>query len=304
MAWIHEVRRDIPELPFKFEINGFADAQIGAKFSDTACLRECIAEVIEKDRLWRWRPDLFPKQYWVFLGDIEDDDRPTTRQRKKAAFADRDEVLRAAMRDHLLYLDNKVIPIIQPLAEIECLGVLAGHHFGLISKNWNTVQYICHKMSRTSKYRVPYLGEMSSWIWMRFECNGKNISTCGHIQHGEGGGQATGSALKKLEKTSIGLRADWYMRAHDCRLEATKADIIYPKEHPGSRELRCKTVPKINLGSFSRAYMISKGKPEYPEERMMRPLTMGTGSLKGTVRTATRREDNSQNLVIRWKCEI
>lgn len=207
----------------------------------------------------------------------------------------------------MAYLDKFVIPLLLPLQKTKfgIMGVLAGHHWTQISPVLNSVQYICQEIARLSKRPVPYLGEMSAFMDLRFKCqkDGHGLRKVVHVQHGEGGGQTKSASLNKLDRTSQGFIADAYIRAHDCQIVASKFDQLYPKElndMDGDPVILAKHIAVLNLGSATRGYEIGKGAPSYVEAKMMRPSALGWGTLNFKLRRARVYEDPQRNL----KCEI
>jgi len=194
--WIYDL-----ELPFRgpkeydWEIS--SDWQIGSKACDERRVDHWIKKVVSN-----------PRSFWSIAGDGEDDDRPSTRSRKRQSFADRGEVLTNAGRDHMAWLDKSLVPRFKLLASRPSAGVLAGHHWTELTTILNSVQYLCREGSKNSKFKIEYLGEMSSFVRITFKGEGKykgvKITRIVHIQHGTGAGTATGSALRKLVKTAKG----------------------------------------------------------------------------------------------------
>ena len=241
----------------------------------------------------------------IIPGDIEDEDRPSTRAMRKAVFAERGEVIQRDAQKHMAWLDRDVIPALLPLQKTKfgIMGVLAGHHWTQISPVLNSVQYICQEIGRLSGRPVPYLGQMSCFMDIRFKCkNGNSIRKVVHVQHGEGGGQTKSASLNKLDRTSQGFDADVYIRAHDCQIVASKYDRLYPKESRSGGEptLLAKHIAVLNLGAATRGYEIGKGEPSYIESKMMRPSALGWGTVKFKIRKARTWEDPDRSA----KCEI
>ena len=152
--------------------------------------------------------------------------------------------------------------------------------------------------------RIPYLGEMSAWIFLRFRGTGvlakMAITKLVHVQHGAGGGQTLASALTRLERTAQGFPADVYIRAHDCKLIAAKSVEVYPKDTEGEPELLNKDIVMLNIGSATQGYNIGTGAPDYVEAQMMRPTAMGWGSVQFNLRRAPVWEDAGRN----WKTDL
>lgn len=246
----------------------------------------------------------------VILGDIEDEDRPSTRSIRQAAFSDRPEVPCRDAVKHMAYLDKEIIPKLLPLQTTTygIMGVLAGHHWTWITPGvLNSVQYICAQLGQLSRRSVPYLGQMSAAIALLFsKQNGRHIRKIVHVQHGEGGGSTKGSSLAKLDRTAQGVDADVYIRAHDCQLVATKNPRLKlkeagPGEHP---DYLARDVAMLNLGSATQGYNMSREKMSYIEEKMMRPTTMGWGTVEFTLRRSKAWEDPKRSERIDLKIVI
>lgn len=299
MAWSEVFKIKTPRFPYQFHLHGLSDLQIGSQDSSPKIIRHRVEEICDDP----------VDSATVILGDIEDEDRPTTRELRKAVFAGRPEVIFRDAQKHMRWIDQDVIPRLLPLQRTKygILGLVAGHHWTQLSPVLNSAQYIAQELSRLSKRRVHYLGEMSSWIDIYF-CtpNGKSARSLGHIQHGEGGGQTKGSTLQRLERTMQGFEADWYMRAHDCQQIAFKTDRLSPKECVLGKtpDIVSETKVCINLGSATQGYNPNRGAPSYIESGMMRPTTMGWGSLHFNLRCAKSWEDPSRNIQVDIKVEI
>lgn len=249
----------------------------------------------------------------VILGDLVDEDRPSTRTMRSAAFADRPEVISRDGQNHLSWIDKEVTPHLLPLQKTKygIMGVLAGHHFSQLTPSLNSAQYICNRIKEITKRPVPYLGEMSSFLDLRFRDyrggdHGRSVRSVGHLQHGEGGGQTKGSTIQRLERTAQGFDADWYMRAHDCQLVATKTDRLYPNRSQRGSEpkMMSKTIPMLNLGAATRGYEMNKEFLSYVEKAMFRPTTMGWGSLLFTIQKSRTYQDADQSYSVDIKILI
>ena len=291
--WIGNKVIPIQKVPQRVTLHALSDWQLESGSCDKKLIRDQIAEIVNDPS----------GGMWAFLGDIEDDDRPSTRSKKAQAFADRPEVLDSESKKYLYYLDKEIIPLLLPLAKtrLGCIGVLAGHHWKALTRDLNSVQYICNRLTALSGKKVPYMGQMSAWVWLRFRGpNKQSLKKLLHIQHGEGGGQTLASALNKLELTSRGFEADALIRAHDCKLVSAKFDRLYPKDTECDPVILHKTVAMLNIGSATRGYVLGRGDPDYVESAMMRPTSMGNGKLHFDVRGSSLREDPSAN----WRADI
>lgn len=298
MAWSEVFEISVPSFPYELHLHGLSDLQIGSDSTSLRAIEQRVAEICADP----------VDSGTLILGDIVDEDRPTTRSTRRASFADRPEVPHRDAQNHMLYIDKFVIPYLLPLQKTKygIMGVLAGHHFTHITHDMNSAQYICQRLEELTHRKVPYLGEMSSFIDLRFRSKNKGIRSIGHIQHGEGGGQTKGSTLARLDRTSQGFVADWYMRAHDCQLVATKTDQLFPKcvKRGSEPDILSRTITFVNLGSATQGYQPSKSAPSYIESGMLRPVTMGWATLKLRIRKAWKYEDDDQSYKIDVKVEL
>lgn len=228
-------------------MHGLCDLQIGSESTSLSVIRTRIKEICDD-----------PIDSGVIIpGDIEDEDRPSTREIRAASFAGRGEVIKRDAENHRDWLDRKVIPLLLPLqkkTKYGILGIIAGHHWRYLTPVQNSVQYICQELSRLSGRKVPYLGQMMAYLDLRFVFGLKSSRKLGLIMHGEGGGQTKASTIQKLEKAAQGFDGDFFIRGHDCQLLATKTDKLFPKESKrGSEpEMRSRTIAYLNLGAATR----------------------------------------------------
>jgi hypothetical protein len=299
MAWIENKIIEFSKTQ-RFSLYALGDFQIGSESCNRSLIKRAVRDITkDKDAMV------------VILGDIEDEDRPSTRVMRDATFAGRREVKTRDGDKHKAWVNEQVLPILEPLTKMKhgIIGVLAGHHWTQMNPEQNSVEYICEKLSDMSGRAVPYMGEMSGWIYLRFRgvggLKGKAVTKLVHIQHGTGGGQTLASALNRLEKTAQGFPADVYIRAHDCKLVAAKTVEVFPKESmKGLPELRHKDIALLNIGSATRGYNITKGAPDYVESAMMRPTAMGWGAVHFDIRSSMTWEDNSANMRADIKVEL
>lgn len=303
--WHESYRIPFKSTPYEFHLHGFCDTQLGNDSTSIQTIRNRIREIIED-----------PYDSGIIIpGDIEDEDRPSTRSIRRAAFAEREEVIYRDAQKHMAWLDKEVIPLLLPLQKTKygIMGILAGHHWTQLSPVLNSVQYICQELTRLSGKKVPYMGIMSAFLDLTFyRDNGKDVKQSiylsGHIQHGEGGGQTKASALTKLDRAAQGFYADFYWRAHDTQLIATKTDQIRPqvkiKTINDEPHMLHRTIPYINCGAATRGYLMDKNHLSYIEDKMMRPTTLGWPTQKFKIRKAYKEEDPNQNLICEMKVEI
>lgn len=297
MSWSEVYTIDC-KFPYEFHLHGLSDLQIGSESTSLSTIEHRIEEICDD-----------PVDSGVVVcGDIEEDDRPSTRIAKKVAFADRPEVIGSSARDHICWIDKHIIPILLPLQKTKygIMGILGGHHYTQLTPDLSSPQYICNRLEELTGKRVPYLGVMSSFMDFRFRDGIKGIRTIGHVQHGQGGGQTKGSTISKLDRTAQGFQADWYIRAHDCQLVGFKQDILYPKrvEEGSKPDILSKTATFLNLGAATRGYQPSLNIPSYVESEMLRPTTLGWGTLKFFIKKARAYEDPNESYKIYNKVEF
>lgn len=280
MAWIENYEIEFSSLE-RFSLHALADFQLGSSSCNVDLIKRTIARV-SKDR----------NGILIVPGDIEDSDRPTTRVMRQQCFAGRREVISTDAKNHKAWIDEYVMPIMAPLAKMRLrpAGVLAGHHWTQLDATTNSVEYICGRMSVIGGKPVPYLGEMSAWLRLKFIGKGKykgmNFSKMVHVQHGVGGGGSIASALTRLEKTVNGFPCDAAIRAHSCHLAAGKVARVAPELDSDKVELFDKDIALLNIGSATRGYDLTKSAPDYVESGMMNPLASGWGSLHFDLREA------------------
>lgn len=300
MAWSEVFEVPYSKRPYEFHLHGLSDFQIGNESTSLTTIKTRIQEIVE---------DPFDSGI-VIAGDIEDEDRPSTRTMRRAAFAERPEVAFRDAEKHRAWLDRDVIPLLLPLQKTKygIMGILAGHHWTILSPALNSVEYICQELTRLSGKKVNYLGEMSAFLDLRFKdsAGSHRIKQIVHVQHGEGGGQTKSAALNKLDRTSQGFIADAYIRAHDCSLVASKSQQLYPKEVKlgGEPEMLSRDVALLNLGAATKGYEMNKHKISYVEAAMMRPAALGWGKVKFIVRRSRKWEDQAQNTRVDLRVEI
>jgi len=293
---------DIPYkiTPYEFHLHGLCDLQIGSESTSIATIKTRIHEIISD-----------PVDSGIIIpGDIEDEDRPSTRAIRRSAFSDRSEVPSRDAVKHRQWLDREVIPLLLPLQKktrYGIMGILAGHHWTQLSAIQNSVQYMCQELTRLSGKKVNYLGEMISYIELRFVCGAKSHKKLGLVMHGEGGGQTKGSTIAKLERAAQGFDGDFFIRGHDCQLLATKTDKLYPKEmrvDDSPREMMSRTISYLNLGAATRGYEMGLDNSSYVERGIMRPTTLGWGTIKFKLRRSYEWEDQNHNIRCVQRIEI
>lgn len=309
MAWAQPWAFSFDELPYRLNLECLADWQLGSRSTCKWKIEQHISDILERAKT--------TDSAIVFAGDIEDEDRPSTRAIRHQIAADRAEVVERDAQKHMAWLDRDVIPLLLKLhkgTKYGILGGVAGHHWTKLSPALNSVQYIFGELERRTGKPCKYLGEMVSFLDFRFTHSKKSesakspksIRQTGLLQHGEGGGQTKSSTINKLERAVQSFDADFYIRGHDCQLVGTKTDQLFPKESRdgGDPAIFSRTKVMLNLGAATMGYEMGRGAPSYIEQGMLRPATMGWGTIKFTIRHAWTGEDQNKGLRSDLKLEF
>lgn len=309
MAWSEKWRIPFDTLPYKFNLECLADWQLGSRSCCKWKIQQHIDDILENAK--------HTDSGVLFAGDIEDEDRPSTRVIRAKIAAERGEVVERDSMKHVAWLEHEVIPMLLPLHEETKYGIMggvAGHHYTQIASGMNSVQYMFRRLEEITKKPCKYLGEMVSFVDLTFSqkrnpggkaSSEKSIRQVGLLQHGEGGGQTKGATVSKLERAAQGFDADFFIRGHDCQLVGTKTDQLYTKDARGGDPIiSCRTKAMLNLGSATMGYEMNRDSSSYIESAMMRPATMGWGTLKFKIRRALTGEDPNNNLRADIKLEF
>ncbi len=306
MAWSEPWRFKFDKLPYRFNLECLADWQLGSRSCCEWKIEQHIEDILENAK--------HTDSGVIFAGDIEDEDRPSTRVIRAKIAAERGEVVERDSMKHVAWLEQKAIPLLLKLhtgTKYGIMGGVAGHHFTQISSGVNSVQYMFRRLKEITGKPCVYLGDMVSFLDFTFSYRPKNsvhdhsIRQVGLLQHGEGGGSTKGATVTKLERSVQSFDADFYIRGHDCQLIGTKTDQLYTKEDRGGTPgICCRTKAMLNLGSATMGYEMRKDSASYIEAGMMRPATMGWGAIKFRVRQSRVAEDKNRNLRVDLKLDF
>lgn len=303
MAWAQPWELPFQGETYRFNLECLADFQLGSRSCCRWKIEQHVHDILEAAK--------HTDSGVVFAGDIEDEDRPSTRQMRAMVAAERAEVVERDADKHVAWLERDVIPLLLKLhkgTKYGIMGGVAGHHYTRISAMQNSVQYMYGRLHQLSGKPCVYLGEMVSFLDFRFRQKGTGhaVRQVGLLQHGEGGGATKGATITKLDRAVQGFDADFYIRGHDCQLVGTKTDQLYAKttKEGGEPAIHCRTKAMLNLGSATMGYEMRKDSASYIESAMMRPATMGWGTLKFRVRRALKAEDENRNFRADIKVEF
>lgn len=295
-----EIRYD--KYPYRFNLECLADWQLGSRSCCRWKIDQHIKDILESAK--------HTDSGIVFAGDIEDEDRPSTRAIRRGIAAERSEVVERDAEKHRAWIDRDVMPLLLKLhrgTKYGVMGGVAGHHYTMLTPHLNSVEYMFNELKRLTGKPCVYLGEMASFLDFRFRGpSNKSVRLVGLLQHGEGGGQTKASTINKLERSAQGFEADFYIRGHDCQLVGTKTDQLYTRavKDGGKPMIHAKTKAMLNLGSATMGYEMRRDSTSYIESAMMRPATMGWGTLKFRIRPSVVAEDDNHNIRADIKVEF
>ena len=230
---------------------------------------------------------LFNKQVWanyvaavksarnpitIGMGDYADHFRPSVQERLSGAIRGYDpESLKSIQEMHREFMDRNVLPLLKPVvAASSCLGLLAGHHDMDYSDGTNSTQYLCQKLG------VPYLGRGEALVRVNLVLSGTNehkrLNFDLLAMHGEGGGSAVGTPIRKMQQMLAYFDVDLILRGHSCdRFIFQEPQYGMTRTHPP--RLRCRNRMIANTGGFSESRV--EGETTYVEKANMTPKALG-----------------------------
>lgn len=304
MAWAEPWVIEYDKFPYNFNLECLSDFQLGSRSTCRWKIEQHIHDILEDAK--------HTDSGCMIAGDVEDEDRPTTRLIRYKIAAERPEVVERDAHKHLAWLDRDVIPLLLKLhkgTKYGIMGGVAGHHWTQISPAQNSVQYIFNELKRLTGKPCVYLGRMVSFLDFRFRKKGasgdKSTKVIGLLEHGEGGGQTKAATINKLERAVKSFEADFFIRGHDCQLLGTKSDQLYAKDvRGGLPAIHSRTRVMLNLGAATMGYEMTKDSSSYIEDGMLVPATMGWGRIKFKIKKAWEGEDKNQNPRVYMKLEF
>lgn len=260
----------------KFRINHFTDVHEGAAGFDARLFEKFLKEQ-ESNK----------SAFCIGTGDLIDEDRPSTRERRAAMYSDRSEAWTQEDRRSMAWLDRVVIPKYKRIAS-RCLGILDGDHFiSMGGCKLTSGQYICNATG------IPYLGTRMASVRLVFRCAERKQSYSYDIlaRHGTGSASTQGGDVTALVKQNAQWIADLYLGGH-----THKQNIInFPRMRVNKEgtAARVSNVWMIRGGSFLLGY--PEGRETYPERKEYSPLCVGWASV---TLAAVRGEKTNRNMVI------
>jgi hypothetical protein len=145
----------------------------------------------------------------VLNGDIIDDDRPSTRMKRKEIFLDRREAYIAEDLEKMKLIEEEVLPKIQFLKKIKGLGILDGDHYREFSTGKTSTEILSNFLN------IPYLSTGQALIFLKFKNRKKENYLVIHAHHGRGGAVKSGSDVNRfIDFTDIWENIDIFVRGH------------------------------------------------------------------------------------------
>lgn len=221
----------------------------------------------------------------VFVGDMLDADRPTTRERRLLMGLGRSEVLSEDDLDHMDMLDNHFIPELKPIKD-KIIGMIDGDHYRVYENRKTSTQYIAEKLGIKS----TYLGERMGWIRLLFNRKGGNTLAFDiFVRHGKGASSSHGTDMNALVKQSVGFDAHLYLAGHTHKQWFHKVPYLYV----GKNDIKQRFVGYARAGSLLRGFLY--GESTYAEAAEYSPLSIGWPEIYLTLSCP---RSNSGNLTI------
>ena len=159
-----------------------------------------LADIVRKDKY----------AYFIQVGDLTEDDRPTTRVLRRAMFNDREEAMVQEDLQHISWMDSFVVPkLLKVIKPARCFGMLEGDHYRVYANGLSSVQYVC------AKTKIPYLGQGQALIRLHMLDGKKENILRIHTHHGKGGGVTEAGDLRELQAVQHQWRnVSVFLRGH------------------------------------------------------------------------------------------
>lgn len=217
--------------------------------------------------------------YLILGGDWTDDDRPSTRARRRAMCDGRPEVLKNDDANEMSWLDSHIVPMYRDLAagpHPKLICALDGDHYRILGGQ-TTAQYICRRL------KVPqvYMGERVAYVAATFDAGHKHVLRYNIlVRHGVGGTSSNGAAVNAMERQGFGWDFDLHCAGHSHRAHAHVEKWCKGPNKTGT-DVKWGFRAQIRGSSLLQGYEV--GKTHYPEKEEYRPLTTGWAECRVTV---------------------
>lgn len=190
---------------------------------------------------------------FIFVGDITDDDRPSTRDKRRSMFLDRVEAWKQEDEEVFNRILKKVLPRLSFVNSENCLGMLDGDHYRVFSNGKTSTELICKALG------VPYLGLGQAIIKLIFSFR-KSLSTKSHLsftihaRHGRGYSSTIGGKLNSNRKFIESWEGvDLFVKGHS----HSSWDDVVVRNRVTERGTICdRKIFAINAGSFKKTFIM------------------------------------------------
>lgn len=210
------------------------------------------------------RIEIDPDCRVVFVGDMIDVDRPSTRERRARMGEGRAEVLNEDDMDFMDGIDKHLLPDLKRIKD-KIIGAVDGDHFRILG-NQTSTQYILNKLG------IPktYLGERMGWIRIVFRRGNRDCANFDvFLRHGKGSSTNFGTDVNALTRQSTGFDAHLYIGGHTHKQWFIKVPYLYC----GRYDIKQRYVGYARAGSLLRGFIF--GQSTYAELAEYSPLSIG-----------------------------
>jgi hypothetical protein len=146
----------------------------------------------------------------VISGDWTDDDRPSTRDRRRHFGDGRPEILEKDDKREMDWLDREVAPRYEAFSD-RIIGVVDGDHYRILGQH-TSAQHLCRRL----KIPNAYLGEREGYARLMFRANTNNLLVYNVlVRHGIGGAGSSGASVNAMEKQGAGWDFDLHCGGHN-----------------------------------------------------------------------------------------
>jgi len=237
-----------------FSLYNISDLHIGS-ISFTKEPLERIEKCIDRDIEKNIQPLV------ILNGDVIDDDRPSTRLKRREIFIDRREAYIAEDLEKMRIIEDETLPKLNFFKKVKGLGLLDGDHYREFSTGKTSTEILANFL------KMPYLGNGQALIFIIFKKNKKENYLTIHAHHGKGGAVTGGNDVNRfINMSEIWSNVDIFVRGHSH--QPLCKPIGKYIACPETRTFKEKEIWLMNGGS-SRKGMI-EGFTDYAEKALYR----------------------------------
>jgi UDP-2,3-diacylglucosamine pyrophosphatase LpxH len=185
---------------------------------------------------------------FIITGDITDEDRPSTRDRRSDMFRDRIEAYIQEDIDYVDKLYKKVVTKLQFLNKNNCIGMIDGDHYRVLNDGRTSTEVIAMALG------VPYLGNGQAIARLRFQFKHTSRVFNIHIRHGKEFSYLVGTKINNNKRfVDCWEGIDLFVKGHShSAWEEPISRFIFTKEG----FLYTKQIFTINCCSFRETFVI------------------------------------------------